>query len=143
TANVTVAIGSNAGGGTLSGTKTQAASGGVASFNDLSIQKEIGRASRRESSGMLGGDTSAAFTITAAAADHLRFLQQPTNTSAGVAIRPAVTVLVLDQFGNLTASTANVTVAIGSNAGGGTLSGTKTQAASGGVASFNDLSIQK
>ena len=40
---VTVAIGTNAGGGTLSGTKTVAASGGVATFNTLSIDK-IGRA---------------------------------------------------------------------------------------------------
>ena len=55
-----------------------------------------------------------------------------------------MTVKVLDQFGNLvTSDTSNVTVAIGTNAGGGTLSGTTTVAASGGVASFSTLSIDR
>src|SRR5262249_46648702 len=53
---------------------------------------------------------SNSFTVTAAAADHLAFVQQPTNTAAGATIT-AVTVQVLDQFNNLTASTANVSVA--------------------------------
>src|SRR2546428_1364767 len=66
------------------------------------------------------------------------------NTVAGVAISPAVKVQVLDQFDNLvTTDTSSVTVAIGSNPGGGTLSGTKTVAASGGVATFSTLSIDQ
>src|SRR5262249_26610949 len=56
-------------------------------------------------------------------------------------ITPAVTVEILDQFGNLTSSSASVTMAIGTNPSGGTLSGTTTQTASGGIATFNDLSI--
>ena len=40
-------------------------------------------------------------------------------------ISPAVTVRVLDRFGNLvTGDHSNVTMAIGTNPGGGTLSGT-------------------
>src|SRR5204863_8847920 len=67
-----------------------------------------------------------------------------TTTVAGVAISPAVTVLVLDQFDNLvTGDSSNVTVAIGTNPGSGTLSGTKTVAASGGIATFSTLSIDK
>src|SRR5205807_827990 len=88
--------------------------------------------------------TSTSVTVTlVAAADHLAFGQQPTNTVAGVAISPAVTVRVLDQYNNLTTSSASVTVAIGTNPGGGTLSGTTTVPASGGVATFGPLSINK
>src|SRR5207247_1592668 len=92
----------------------------------------------------LTGATSGTFNITVAAANHLVFGVEPTNTVAGVAISPAVTVRVLDQFDNLvTTDTSNVTVAIGTNAGGGTLSGTTTVAAVGGTASFSTLSIDK
>jgi hypothetical protein len=52
-------------------------------------------------------------------------------------------VRIVDQFGNLTASTAAVTVAIGTNPGGGTLSGTATQSAVAGVATFSGLSNQQ
>src|SRR5207247_1782531 len=94
--------------------------------------------------GAYGGATTNTFNITAAAADQLAFGVQPTTTVAGVAISPAVTVRVLDQFGNLvTGDTSNVTVAIGTNAGGGTLSGPTTVAASGGVATFSTLSLNK
>src|SRR5262249_38292503 len=87
--------------------------------------------------------TSVILTLVAAP-DHLAFLQQPTNTVAGVAIAPAVTVQVLDQYGNLVVNDGSaVTVAIGNNAGSGTLSGTLMQNASGGTATFNNLSIDK
>jgi len=49
---------------------------------------------------------------------------------------------VQDAFGNtVTSSSAVVTVAIGINPGGGTLSGTTSVAASAGIASFSNLSI--
>src|SRR5262249_10334273 len=55
------------------------------------------------------------------AADHLAFGQQPTTSVAGVAISPAITVLVLDQFNNLVVTdVSNVTVALGANPGSGT-----------------------
>src|SRR3989441_329437 len=82
-------------------------------------------------------------TVNPAAANKLSFNQQPTNTVAGVSISPAVTVRIEDQFGNLTSSTANVSIAIQNNPGGGSLSGTATVAASGGVATFSTLSINK
>src|SRR5207253_913498 len=84
-----------------------------------------------------------AFNITPGAANKLTFGVQPSDATAGVAISPAVTVRIEDVFGNLTASTANVVMAIGTNPGGGTLSGTLTVAAVGGVATFSDLSINK
>src|SRR5439155_16636896 len=115
-----------------------------ASFSTLSIDKTGVGYTLAASDGSLGGATSSTFNITPAAADHLVFGVQPTNTVAGVAIGPAVTVRVLDQFGNLvTGDTSNVTVAIGTNPGGGTLSGVTTVAASGGIATFTTLSINK
>ena len=72
------------------------------------------------------------------------YAQQPTATVAGVAISPAVTVTVQDAGGNtVTSSAATVTIAIGTNPGAGTLSGTVSVNAVSGVATFNTLSINK
>ncbi|GAP53939.1 hypothetical protein AHiyo6_05040 [Arthrobacter sp. Hiyo6] len=76
--------------------------------------------------------------ITAAAASKLLFGQQPINTAKGLTIAP-VTVLVVDQFGNLTANTD--TVVMDKNVKPGNLFGTVSKAAVAGVATFSDLSI--
>ncbi len=141
TSNVTIAFGTNAGSGTLSGTLTEAAVSGVATFSNLSITTAGTGYTLTAADGSLTGATSSAFNITPAAASQLAFGAQPANTTAGIAITPAVTVRVLDQYGNLTADTSNVTIAIGTNPGSGTLSGTLTEAAVSGVATFSDLSI--
>src|SRR5207245_6880328 len=74
----------------------------------------------------------------------LVFSVQPSNTTAGAAMTPAVQVTARDGQGNTaTGFTGNVTVAIGTNPGGGTLSGTATVAAVSGVATFSGLSINK
>jgi hypothetical protein len=84
-------------------------------------------------------------TVNPAAADHLAFAVQPSNTVAGVAISPAITVQILDKFNNLvtTDNTDSIGLAIGTNPSSGTLSGTTTLTASGGVATFSNLSINK
>src|SRR5207244_3426790 len=132
------------GGGTLSGTATGAAVSGVATFSNLSIDKTGVGYTLNAASGALTGASSAAFTVSPAAANRLAFTVQPTSATAGVAISPAVQVTVQDTFGNtVTSSNASITVAIGTNPGGGILSGTTTVAASGGLASFSNLSIDK
>ena len=76
---------------------------------------------------------------------------QPAGTSVDAVITAGfdshggpVKVEVLDGSGRLvTGSTAAVTVAIGSNPGSGSLAGTATVYARGGVASFSNLSIDK
>jgi hypothetical protein len=71
---------------------------------------------------------------------------QPTATTAGAAIAPPVQVTVEDALGNVvTAAPTSVTMAITSGTGtaGANLGGTRTRAAVDGVASFNDLSIDK
>jgi len=139
---VTVAIADNPGGGTLSGTTTVAAVGGLATFSDLTIDKVGSGYTLSFSAEGLLGVTSFSFTITPAAASQLVFTVQPTSTAAGATITPAVEVTARDRFGNVaTGFTGDVTLAIGSNPGGGTLSGTTTVAAAAGVASFATLSI--
>src|SRR5207253_1426550 len=77
-------------------------------------------------------------------ATRLAFTVQPSNTVAGAAISPAVQVTALDAAGNPVPSfTRSVTVALGTNPGGSTLSGTTTVAAANGVASFSPLTLDK
>jgi hypothetical protein len=66
-------------------------------------------------------------------------LQQPTSTTARATIAQAVTVRIEDQFGNVTASTAPVGLAV--TGGAATLNGTTTRAAIAGAATFTDLSV--
>src|SRR5690349_12382563 len=144
TGNVSVAIGNNAGGGTLSGTTTQAAVAGVATFGTLSIDKTGTGYTLTASGTGLGTATSAGFAVTPAAATRLVFTVQPGNTVAGAAITPALQVTAQDNLGNtVTTFTGTVTVTIGNNPGGGSLSGTVARAAVGGVVSFPGLSIDK
>src|SRR5205807_439849 len=142
TGNVTVAMGTNPGTGTLGGTLTHAAVGGVATFANLSIDK-VGTGYTLTATGA-GSATSAAFNITAGTATQLVFSVQPSTTAAGAAITPAVQVTAQDAQGSTAARRAgNVTVAIGTNASTGTLEGTKIVAAVAGVATFANLSIDK
>ncbi len=80
-------------------------------------------------------------TVTAAAPNKLVFGQQPTSTTRGVTLSPAITARILDQFNNLTPSTLPVTIAIAANPAAGTLNGTKTVTAAAGVATFTTLNI--
>ncbi len=144
TGDVTVAIGTNPGGGTLSGTTTVAAVGGVATFSTLSINRTGTGYTLQATSGSLPAATSTAFNITVGVVSQLAFIGQPSNTTAGATITPAVQVVAQDAMGNtVPAFTGSVTVAIGTNPGGGTLSGTKTVAAVAGIATFSSLSINK
>jgi hypothetical protein len=86
--------------------------------------------------------SSGSFTITGgtATASTLAFAQQPTGTTTGSTITPAVTVDVTDTSGNIiTTDDSNVTLTLSSDLG--TLSGTTTEAAVDGVATFSNLSI--
>ena len=77
-------------------------------------------------------------------ATHLGFTVQPSNTGARLVIAPAVVVVAQNASGNAdTTYTNSVTVTIGANPGGGTLSGTSTVVSSHGVATFSNLSINK
>jgi Kelch motif len=144
TGTVTVAIQANPGGGTLSGTTTVTAVGGVATFSTLSIDKAGTGYTLQATSGTLTPGTSTAFNITVGPKKQLAFTVQPSNTTVGAPISPAVKVTAQDAFGNtVTAFKGNIAMAIGTNPGGGALSGTTAIAAVGGVATFSNLRIDK
>jgi hypothetical protein len=126
--------------GVLSGTKTRVTAGtGIATFDDLSIDLIGANKVLHFVVGAITVDSAPAFTISAAALDHLAMVQQPTITVAGVSIAPSVTVTALDQFGNIRAGDS---VVASLSVGTGVLSGTKTRVTAGtGIATFDDLSI--
>lgn len=69
------------------------------------------------------------------------FVQQPGATNASNIIAPAVTVALRDASDNIVNATATVTLAIGTNPAGGTLSGMLSVAPIDGIATFSTLSI--
>src|SRR5207248_952624 len=120
TGNVTVAIGTNPGTGTLGGARTHAAAAVAATFANLSIAK-VGTGYTLTATGA-GSATSTAFNITAGTATELVSLALHDALPIGAAITPAVQVTAQDAEGNTaTGFTGNVTVAIGTNPGTGTL----------------------
>jgi fibronectin-binding autotransporter adhesin len=75
-------------------------------------------------------------------AAQVAFLSPIAGSVAGNPIAPAIEVYVRDRVGNVALSyTGDVTIGIGANPGGATLSGTLTRAAVAGVASFADLVV--
>src|SRR5437870_4721392 len=144
TSNVSIALASNPGGATLSGTTPVPAASGVATFFDLSLDRTGTGYTLTASASGLAPATSSAFDITPGAARQLAFTVQPVTSTAAVALAPAVQVSVLDASGNLVpAFTGNVGVTLGNNPGGSTLGGTTPVAAVSGVATFFDLSVNK
>jgi N-acetylneuraminic acid mutarotase len=138
---VSMVIGHNPTGGSLSGGSATAING-VATFTNLIIGKAGTGYTLIATYGKLA-DTSVAFNV-ALPATQLIFSVQPSTTSQGATISPAVQVTALDKKGNLAEGyRQNVTVAIRTNPGAGTLAGTTTVAAVHGVATFSDLSIDK
>jgi hypothetical protein len=143
TTRITLAIGGDAPGGTLSGTTTVAAVGGVAMFSDLVLDKPGKRYALTADAAGLTGTSSSAFDVTSPPAK-LVFAVQPIATVIGNPLRPPVQVAVQDQDGNtVTLASTIVTVAVGTNLVGSILSGTVTAPAVRGVATFSDLNLDK
>ena len=144
TGNVTVAIAAGTGtaNANLSGTATVAAVAGVATFSGLTIDSAGTGYGLTASASGLTGASSSAFAIAAGAPAQLAFTALPASATVGTVLTPAITVIARDQFGNATTSfVGNVTIALSANPGAATLGGTLTRAAVGGVATFNDLTL--
>jgi hypothetical protein len=79
--------------------------------------------------------------LSVAAATRVVFVQQPTSSTGGAIITPAVTVQLTDKSGSNVAQ-SGVSIAVGLSSGTGTLSGTTTRTTNtAGLATFDDLSI--
>jgi hypothetical protein len=135
-------------GAVLSGTKKAKIVNGVADFKDLSIDKVGNYVLMAKIEGMTSV-VSAPFEITPGAAVKLFFSTQPVGGAAGSPLTinpPAISVLVQDIYDNLaTISTDEVSLTITPNTGasGAVLSGATKIKAVNGIASFEELSINK
>ncbi|MBI3544605.1 MAG: hypothetical protein HY075_15145, partial [Deltaproteobacteria bacterium] len=129
--------------GSLGGTLSQAASGGVAVFSNLSMSAAGAGYSLVASSAGLSSAASSSFAVQAGAPASLAFSSQPpAQAVAGQAISPAPSVAVFDAYGNPVSSSAlSISVALGNNPSAATLSGTLSRAAVASVASFDDLKL--
>lgn len=145
---ITVALTSSTGtaGAVLTGTRSKSAVNGVATFDDLTIDRQGAGYTLTATSGSLSPATSNGFTVSPRPPSKLTFVVQPTNATVGAAIAPAIQVAVQDAVGaTVTGSTANVTIVLTSGTGtsGAVLGGTMTRAAVNGVATFDDLAIDR
>ncbi len=130
--------------GTLHGTATVPASGGVASFTGLSVNEAAPGYALAASSSGLSSATSSSFSVTPADPAALAFRVQPTNAVAGASISPAVEVAVQDAYGNLViAGTTSVSLALQGGTTGAALSGGGATSTVNGTAVFAGLSVNK
>jgi hypothetical protein len=145
-ASITMAIGTNAGGGTLSGTLTQAAVSGVATFPGLSIDKAGNGYTLQATSGSLTAAVSGNFNVTVGVAARLQFVQQPSDGAAGVALATQPKVVVTDAGGNIRTSGAgsnsSITLTVTPGTGSGVVTCTTNPlAAVAGTATFAGCKI--
>lgn len=135
-------ISANPGNAVLSGSTVARTVNGVATFTDLTVSNPGTGYTLVAFAVNLAPATSASFNQTVGAAVKLAFGQQPAVSRPGAVMTPPFRVEVKDAAGNtITTATNSISVAIGANAGSGTLSGTTTASAVNGVATFADLSI--
>jgi hypothetical protein len=140
---VSLALGVNPGGGTLTGGSATVMNG-VATFSGLSVDKTgTGDTLIATSTPPYASATSAGFTITPGPPTQLGFVQGPSDTTAGSAMTPAVTVAVEDANGNVETGDNSSTIGLGfgANPGGGSLGGGGALQVSAGEATFSGLLI--
>ena len=140
TSKVSVVASIASGSGTLNGTKTVAAVGGVATFTDLVLSGTPGNFTLRFTPTSLTAATSNSFALSVGAASKVMVTTQPAGAFNGIEFSTQPIVKITDAGGNtITSSTANVVASIAS--GSGTLGGTTAVNAVSGVANFTNLKI--
>ncbi len=138
--NVAIAVALNTGSFASGSTNATTGAGGSATFSNLVIntQGSYTLTASAPATG-LSNSPAAPFVVVAGPPSTFQFLQDaPSTILAGTTFPSAVTVQLIDAFGNLI---SNKTVTL-SLLGGGTLSGTTSQPSDGtGVATFSGLSV--
>ncbi len=142
--SVTTALSVNSVGATLSGTTSKALTAGVAAFTGLSLNKP---ATDYMLSFAMNGVTavnSDAFRMKTYPASKLIWEIHPATSTAATAFSSSLKVRALDNNDHLdTDFVGSVTMAIGTNPGSSTLSGTTSVAAVAGVSTHAGLSLNK
>ena len=131
-----------AGGGTLTGTLTEATNAsGVATFTNLAFNGNVGVRSLQFSSGSLIGATTSAISVTAGPATKLAISTPPSSSaSSGVPLAVQPVVQVQDAGGN-PSPTQGVTVTATVATGTGTLTNATATTNASGAATFSGLAI--
>lgn len=140
TNSITIAMGTNPSGTTVSGVATLNARNGVAIFGNLLVGFYAGGDLAHTLVATSPGLTSATST-NFSIPPFVAFIVQPSLTAPGAVISPPVQVELRDANGNRVSTVWSVSIKIGLNPGGGQLSGTTTVNTVNGVATFSDLSI--
>lgn len=139
---VTLELGRNPEGAGLAGTSSVPCVAGVARFGDLHVDVAGTRYIIIANMPGFVWAGSAYFDVVPGQAIQLAFTVQPSGSLPGAAISPAVHVAVQDRLGNRVRSSSNrVSLSIGAGPVGPSLGGTTSADASGGLASFLDLSL--
>lgn len=127
-----------------SGTLTQAAANGQATFTGLSVNLAgTGYSLTASAPSFNASVQSNTFTV-ASRPRHLVFSTQPAPTLVNQILTPAVQVQIQDSNGALVTTANNaITVAIGNNVGGASLGGALTVTATQGVATFSNLTLNQ
>ncbi len=144
TGDVTVTLAlTHTNGAPLRGATSVRAVDGVATFGDIHVEKAATGYVLTASSGGLTGATSNPFDVTHAAPAKLRFVDQPTATTAGRPIAPAVTIEATDEFDNrATSATTAVSVGVAGTSAAGVV-GTATVNTASGVATFDKIAVNR
>jgi adhesin/invasin len=130
------------GGGTLTATPVDNGDGTYTGTLTSDTSPETVTVTGTVNGGAIADDATVVFTV--APATQLDFDQQPTTEAAGATITPSITVRAEDAAGNLVPNfSGSVTLTIASGPSDGSLSGTTTRPAMGGIATFDNLSIQR
>lgn len=139
--SVSAAI-ANGAGAVLSGpTPVATGAGGDATFSALRLTGTTGSFTLAFSAAGVSTATSNAIVLQAGAATALAMTTQPPpSTSSGAVLSPQPAVRLVDQSGNLVATTGT-TVTASLASGPGTIGGTLVAATAGGVATFTNLSV--
>jgi sugar lactone lactonase YvrE len=140
TDQVSVSVASGPAGFTSGSTTIVTVSGGVATFRTL-VLNPVGTYDLTASVPGLGDAHSVTFSVNPAAGPFLSFSVQPSSTTAGMAISPAVEVQVLDRFGTLLTddNSDQVTMTVVSGPRDFTTDSTTSVTVNGGIATFSNL----
>ncbi len=142
-ANVTVTL--QSGTGSILGTTTVQASGGIADFSAAGMNIQLAGAKTllisKEDTSASGGsavaDTTHAFNITHSTSAAISIISEPSSTIAGSELAPVVE--ILDAYGNRITSGGDetATVTLSKSSGPGTLSGTISKNMVNGIVDFS------
>src|SRR5205814_1742276 len=122
-------------------TSTATVNGGIATFGNLVFDTAGNYTLGESATGGLNAPNSVVFTIVPAALDHLTWRVQPSDTTAGIAISPAVQVAEFDRFGNLgTLDNGNrMTLSVAGGPDAFASESTTTLIVGGGVGTFDNV----